>query len=168
MRLNTKKIIFFVFSIFLAKLNFCWSRDKDQLIHFRSGQFEWDQMNHQGHLSHRVYFRQGSTQLFADRGETQGDAVHQFNKVTLLGGNNKQAHFITLTHPNEPKVHAYADKMVYFPEMKIIELYGKVYIKQGRYHFHAPYLRYDLDAKKVISKAIHQQPVTLLIEPEQT
>jgi len=166
MLLNSKKIIFFVFSICLSKLGLCLPDDQDKLIHFRAGQIEWDQLKHQGRLSHRVYFRQGSTRLFAERGQSQGDANHQFKIVTLLGRKERQAHFITLTNTKEPKVHAYADKMVYFPDLKIIQLYGNVYIRQGRYHFRAPYLKYDLNSKKLLTKAVNQQPVTLIIEPE--
>ncbi len=166
MLLNSKKLIFFAFGICLLKPSFCLPSDKEQLIHFRSGQVEWDQLKHQGHLSHQVFFRQGSTRLYAQTGETQGDASHQFKKVTLYGDEKQQAHFMTLTQPTEPKVHAYANKMVYFPDKKIIKLYGDVYIQQGRYHFRAPYLKYDLNSKKVLTKAVNQQPVTLLIEPE--
>lgn len=140
--------------------------DQRQIIHFKAGQIEWDQIHYQGQLHHRVFFKQGSTRLYADHGRSEGDANHQFLKVTLFGIKEKQAHFTTIPKTNDPKVHAFADKMIYFPQNKIIELYGQVKIIQGRYHFQAPYLKYDLNEKKVMSQGDKNQPTTVIIDPE--
>jgi lipopolysaccharide transport protein LptA len=157
-----KFIFIFIFSAKVLAL----PDDQHQVIHFKAGQIEWDQIHHQGQLNHQVFFKQGSTRLYADHGQSEGDENHQFLKVTLFGNEAKQAHFITIPKTNDPKVHAFANKMVYFPQNKIIELYGKVKIIQGRYHFQAPYLKYDLNQKKVISQGDKNQPTTVIIDPE--
>lgn len=143
-------------------------QDKNEIIHFSAGVIEWDQLEHLGRFSHKVSFKQGTTQLFASNGFTQGDTNNQFQKITLYGSKNQQAHFLTLPKPKEQMVHAYADKMVYLPQKKLIQLYDHVYVTQGRFHFRAPYLQYDLEKKKLISKSSNQELTNILIDPEKS
>lgn len=150
----------------LFSVAFCLPNDKKQTIHFTAGVIEWDQILHKGEFKDNVSFSQGSTQLFASFGTAQGDEHNQFNEVILYGDNKEQAHFLTLPKPNDKEVHAYADKMVYLPQKKLIQLYGNVSVHQGRYHFKAPFLQYDLEKKKIISQASGKDKTTVIVDPE--
>jgi lipopolysaccharide transport protein LptA len=160
------KLILVIFSLCANHHGFALEQDKKQTIYFTAGVIEWDQISHQGTFDDNVSFKQGSTQLFANHGTTQGDEHNQFNEVILLGDKNNQAHFLTIPKDNEKEVHAYADKMVYLPQKKLIQLYGNVYVTQGRYHFRAPYLQYDLEKKKLITQSSTTEKTTVIVDPE--
>lgn len=147
-------------------LTYALPEDKTKPIHFSAGQIEWDQIHYKGTFKDKVSFIQGTTELYAESGYSLGDAEHQFNTVVLLGNSSQQAHFLIQPQINEQIVHAYADKMVYLPSKKLIELYGNVKVTQGRYHFNAPYLQYNTEEKKMLSKASKSELTILTIDPE--
>ena len=154
--------------LMMHPLCYALEADRKEPIHFTAGAIEWDQLSHTGTFKDNVSFTQGSTQLFASRGCTKGDDNNQFEEVMLYGDTKQQAHFITIPKPNEKQVDAYADKMVYLPQKKVIQLFGKVYITQGRYHFSAPYLEYNIEKKKIISHSDNQQKTTVVVDPEKS
>lgn len=156
---------FFLFSTYCFSATAPLPIQNNLPIHFTAGVIEWDQVNHIGLFSGNVSFKQGNTQLFASSGKTTGNDKNQFNEVVLFGEKNKQAHFIS-TPKDQNEVHAYANKMIYKPAEHLIELYGNVYITQDKYHFRAPYVQYDLEKKKVISKSSSEQQTSIIIEPE--
>lgn len=141
--------------------------DKNQTIHFNAGIIEWDQTKHQGHFSKNISIDQGTTHLDAITGFAQGNEKNQFTRIVLLGNEKQQAHFTTVTEANKPKLDAFSDKMVFLPQQKMIKLYGHVYVTQNRYHFHAPYLQYDIDKKKIISQADTPETTTIIIDPDE-
>ncbi len=134
-------------------------------IYFTAGTIEWDQLTHTGIFKDQVSFKQGTTQLYASSGKTIGNDDNQFGKVLLYGVPKQQAHFISILN-NQNEVHAYADKMIYLPKEHLIQLYGHVYITQGKFHFRAPYVQYDIEKKKVISKSSAIERTSIIIEPE--
>jgi lipopolysaccharide export system protein LptA len=160
------KILFLFFSLFYYHHGYALEKDKKQPIYFTAGVIEWEQLSHKGTFSHMVSFEQGSTKLYANHGNTQGDEHNQFNEVILFGDGKNQAHFLTLPKDNEKEVHAYADKMVYLPQKNLIQLYGNVYVTQGRYHFRAPYLQYNLEKKKLITQSSTTEKTTVIVDPE--
>jgi lipopolysaccharide export system protein LptA len=158
----------FLILMSVVSVAFCLPDDKKQTIHFTAGVVEWDQILHKGEFKDNVSFNQGSTQLFAHFGTAQGDEHNQFNEVVLYGDEKKQAHFLTVPKPHDQVVHAYADKMIYLPQKKLIQLYGNVSVHQGRYHFQAPFLQYDLEKKKIISQSSGQNKTTVIVDPEKS
>lgn len=161
-----KSVTVILFLNMLSSCIFALPEDKSKPIHFTAGQIEWDQIHFKGTFKNKVSFIQGSTELYADSGYSLGDAEHQFNTVVLLGNASEQAHFQIKPQLNEQMVHAYADKMIYLPSKKLIELYGNVKVTQGRYHFNAPYLQYNTEDKKMLSKASKNELTILTIDPE--
>ena len=157
---------FLLLCIFLSFPVFSLPEDKEKPIHFTAGVIEWDQIHYKGTFKNKVSFIQGTTELYADSGYSQGDAEHQFNKIVLLGNEKQQAHFLIQPQPKEQVVHAYANKMVYLPAKKLIELYGNVKVTQGRYHFNAPYLQYNTEEKKMLSKASENELTILTVDPD--
>jgi lipopolysaccharide transport protein LptA len=160
------KLVLVIFSLGANHHGFALDQDKKQTIYFTAGVIEWEQISHRGTFNGNVSFKQGSTELYASHGTTQGDEHNQFNEVILLGEKNNQAHFLTIPKDNEKEVHAYADKMIYLPQKKLIQLYGNVYVTQGRYHFRAPYLQYDLEKKKLITQSSTTEKTTVIVDPE--
>ncbi len=146
----------------------CWSLgiDQQQPIHFSAGEIEWDHSQSQGLFKNQVHFQQGSTRLDASSGRSEGDTQHQFKKIIMYGDKEKQAHFVTLPNPKDSLVNAYADKMIYLPLKKVIVLKGHVHVIQGRYDFSAPYVRYNTELKKLITKKTNTQQTTITIQPE--
>ena len=160
------KKIFFLLSIFLTLPIYSLPDDKEKPIHFKAGIIEWDQIHYKGIFKNKVSFIQGSTELYAESGYSEGDAEHQFNKIVLLGYKKDQAHFLIQPQPKEEIVHAYANKMIYLPSKKLIELHGNVKVTQGRYHFNAPFLQYDTEKKKMLSKASKNELTILTVDPD--
>lgn len=142
--------------------------DQHQPIHFSAGAIEWDHALSKGIFKNQVHFEQGTTKLDASYGHSEGDAQHQFKKIVMFGDAHHQAHFITLPKPNDPVVNAYADTMIYLPLKKLIILKGHVHVTQGRYDFSAPYVQYDTEQKKLITKKTAQEQTTITIQPEST
>lgn len=134
-------------------------------IYFTAGTIEWDQITHKGIFKDQVSFKQGTTELYASSGKTIGNENNQFDRVFLYGEAKQQAHFISMPN-NQNEVHAYADKMIYLPKEHLIQLLGHVYITQGKFQFRAPYVQYDLEKKKVISKSSAQERTSIIIKPE--
>lgn len=159
-----------IFSLLFFTTTVTWSlgNDQHQAIHFSAGEIEWDHATSHGIFKNQVHFEQGSTQLDADRGRSEGDTQHQFKKIVMYGNEKKQAHFITLPNPKDAVVNAYADTMIYLPLKKIIILKGHVHVIQGRYDFSAPYVRYNTELKKLITKKTNTQQTTITIQPETT
>lgn len=157
--------------VFLFGLSIsCWSLgiDQNQPIHFSAGEIEWDHAKSQGIFKHQVHFEQGTTKLDAIHGRSEGDHEHQFKKVVMYGDKQKQAHFITLPNLKDPEVNAYADIMIYLPLKKMIVLKGHVHVIQGRYDFSAPYVKYNTELKRIITKQSVDQQTTITIQPETT
>jgi lipopolysaccharide export system protein LptA len=147
---------------------YAWSlpEDKQQPIHFTAGEIEWDHIQSHGIFKNQVSFEQGSTKLDAASGYSLGDATHQFKKIVMKGDVKKQAHFITIPKNKEPEVNAFADTMIYLPIEKLIILKGHVHVTQGRYQFSAPYVKYNTELKKLLTKNNNQQQTTIIINPE--
>jgi lipopolysaccharide transport protein LptA len=161
-----RKKTFFLLSIIISLPVFSLPDDKEKPIHFTAGIIEWDQIHYKGTFKNKVSFLQGTTELYAESGYSLGDAEHQFNKIVVLGNEKQQAHFIVQPELKQPVVHAYADKMIYLPSKKLIELYGNVKVTQGRYHFTAPYLQYNTEEKKMLTKASQKELTILTVDPE--
>lgn len=159
---------FFCYSlIILISCNVLAKPDDNQKpIQFSAGQVEWDHQNAKGFFSNKVIFIQGTTEITAESGYSIGDKGHQFKKVVLLGSSKNQACFKTIPKENETTLLAFADKMVYLPDLEMIKLIGNVKINQARYHFQAPYLEYHITTKKMISKSNSNEMTTIIIEPE--
>ncbi len=160
------KKIFLLVGFLISLPVFSLPDDKEKPIHFQAGIIEWDQIHYKGVFKNKVSFIQGTTELYAESGYSQGDAEHQFNQIVLLGNEKQQAHFLIQPKLQEPVVHAYANKMIYLPSKKLIELHGDVKVTQGRYHFNAPYLQYNTEEKKMLSKASEKELTILTVDPE--
>lgn len=157
---------FILLGLLLSLPVFALPEDKNQPIHFTAGVIEWDQIHYKGIYKNKVSFKQGTTELYADSGYSHGDSEHQFNKIVLLGTSKEQAHFLIQPQSDKEIIHAYANKMIYLPSKKLIELYGNVKVTQGRYHFNTPYLQYNTEEKKMLSKASENELTILTIDPE--
>jgi lipopolysaccharide export system protein LptA len=163
-----KSIFIILCSYLFLKIGFALPEDKQKPIHFSAGEVEWDHLQSHGIFKKNVSFEQGSTKLYASSGFSMGDKIHQFTKVVMYGDKKHQAHFITLPKANEPVLHAFADAMIYLPIQKHIILKGHVHVTQGRYQFHAPYVKYDTELKKLFTKPEHQESTTIIVNPEKT
>jgi len=156
----------YMFFIFFLATSWALPTDKQQPIHFSAGSIEWDHIQSHGVFKDNVCFQQGSTQLHATSGYSIGDAMHQFTKIVMHGTKNQPAHFITTPKINEPEINAFSDEMIYLPLQKLIILQGNVHVKQGRYEFYAPYVQYNTELKKLLTKPQQQQNTTIVINPE--
>jgi len=144
----------------------CFSLPEDQkkILLLRADKVDINQETHQGKYQHHVEFDQGTTHLRAALAMTEINQKNQLIKAIAKGNKEAQAHFWTLIDEKKPPLHAYANKILYFPEKHLIQLIGNAKVEQGKDVFSAPTIHYDTLHKHVISESQGQnQGQTLII-----
>ena len=151
----------------LLLINVCHAlpEDKQQTMQFSASHAELNQDKHRGIFIGDVEIDQGSTHIRAFKVTTEGNANNQLIKAILEGDQKNQAHYSTLTHPDKPVLHAYADFIYYYPEQHIIELVGHAKVEQGTDSFAAARIHYDLLRQSVFSKSDGQLRTNIIIHP---
>ena len=111
---------------------------------------------------------QGTTHLNASHATTYTDKNNKLNEAIALGNKTTQAHYWTLTDPNKPEMHAYADTIKMFPQKNLIYLIGSAKVTQGKDVYQAPQIEYNTLLKHVVSKASKQGRTTIILHPKKT
>ena len=151
-----------------ASLALALSEDQQQPIILHAGFVELNQSTHHGNYRLGISIDQGETHIRADSATTQSDKDNQLTEATIMGSNKEQAHFWSLIAKDKPLMHAYADKIIYFPLTQDIELQGHARVEQGRHLFTAGFIRYNLKTQDLATHLSHGEQSTLIIQPELT
>lgn len=160
-----KKISILIF-VCLSQQTMALPEDAQKVMHIQAGSAELSQQNHLGTYINGVSLDQGSTHIRAAKAITQGNASNQLVKAIIEGDLHTQAHYWGLVAQDKPMLHAYADKIIYYPLTQEVELIGHARIEQGKHAFTAPVIQYNLKTQHVSTKQLPGEQTTITIHPE--
>lgn len=156
----------FLFLSCLTSTCIALSSDREQLLKVSADSADLNQSTHQGVYEGHVEIDQGTTHLRAEKAITEANEKNKLIKAIALGNDKKQAHIWTLMEKNKPLLHAYADKIYYYPERNIVELIGSARIIQGENTFSAPKITYNTLEQHVVTEKKGHTRTTIIIHPE--
>lgn len=142
------------------------AEDKEKVMHVMANSANLSQQEHKGTYTGNVELVQGTTNLQAEKAVTLGNEKNQLVLAIANGVTGKQAHYWTITDPNKPPVHAYADTIRYYPLRHLIELIGNARVEQGENSFSAAKISYDTEKQHVLSQGNESQRITIIYHPE--
>ena len=142
------------------------STDKEQVMHVMADSADLSQQSHKGIYNGNVELIQGTTNLQANKAITKGNSKNQLVLAIAEGSKEKQAHYWTITDPKKPPVHAYADKILYYPLRHVIELIGNARVEQGKNSFSAAKISYDTVKEHVLSHGDGKKRIVIIYNPE--
>lgn len=142
--------------------------DSQASVEMRSGQVTLDQKNHSGVFSDKVELDQGSTHIRASKIITQTDDKNALQKAIIIGTNQHLAHYWSLMSPDKPELHAYAERIEYYPKDNLIRLIGQAHIEQGNNSFSAPQISFNTATQKVITEARPNERALIIFHPEKS
>lgn len=151
---NIARFTIIFLSIFLLFINLSYSMENDDNapLELQADSADINQTKHIGIYTGNVEFDQGSTHIRAKKAITKNNEKNQLTKAIIIGDKLNQAHYWTKVSFNKPELHAYADRIYYFPKEHIIKLKGNAKVKQGNNYFSAPVIVYDMLKQHVFSE----------------
>ena len=158
------KLLLFCACLFVTN-TYALTSNKLEAIHFKAGHVTFNDEKGIGTYTNGVSIDQGSAHLRANHATTLMDKKHRLTRATAFGSADKKAHFWTLTAPDKPPLHAYADTIYYHPLKHELELIGHAHIIQGNNKLTAPHIRYDTEAERLMTTAKNKERTVILIDP---
>ncbi len=152
--------------LLITSVCFALPQDREQVMKLRADSADLNQETHRGLYVGDVQLDQGSTHVEAAEAVTEGDANNKLIRAIAKGSPKAQAHYWVLTATDKPPLHAYADKIIYYPERHLIELIGNARIEQGDNSFSAPKISYDTERQHVVTKRDGNMRTTIIFHPE--
>lgn len=140
--------------------------DKKKPIYLSADSADLNQSTHRGEYVGHVDFRQGTSQITADRAITIVDKNNKLTKAIAYGNTTSRAHFSTITKTQNPRMNAYAKIIRYFPAKHLIELEGQAVVTQGNDRFEADLIRYDTLKQHVISDTVGKHRTVIIINSD--
>jgi lipopolysaccharide export system protein LptA len=140
--------------------------DKQAVLEIRSGQVKFDQKNHCGIFIDQVELDQGSTHVRAFKVITETNEKNALRKAIMIGNIDQPAHYWTLMSQDKPVLHAYADRIEYYPEDHIIKLIGQAHIEQGTNSFSATTITLNTETQKVQAKSQKDKRTLIIFHSE--
>ena len=151
--------------LLLANICFALTEDKTKVVYLKANSADLNQQTHHGVYIGEVEFDQGTTHLRADTATTEVNDKNQLVKAIAKGNTNNQAHYWTLTSPDKPPMHAFADTICYYANKHLILLIGNARIEQGVNSFAAARIRYDTLHHHVITNRVGNSRTIIVIHP---
>lgn len=166
--IKTSKAMVALFLLLTSLTSTCMAlpSDREQLLKVCADSADLNQSTHQGFYEGHVEINQGTTHLRAAKAITEANTKNKLIKAIALGNKQKQAHIWTLMEDNKPILHAYADKIYYYPKRNLIELIGNARIVQGDNLFSAPKIIYNTLEQHVVTEKKGKTRTSIIIHPE--
>lgn len=142
--------------------------DQDKILTLSADRADLSQTSHRGEFIGNVELDQGTTHLRAAKATTMADNQNTLIEAIAKGNAKAQAHYWSLTAPNKPLLHAYANSIYYYPQKHLIKLIGNAKVSQGKHSFTAPEIIYDTVKQHVVTKASENQRTLITLYPEKT
>ncbi len=161
------QLFFILFSVVTSHPGYALGRDKEEAIQFEAGHVTLNHKIGTGNYTGGVSIDQGSSHLRAQCATTQIDEKRHLTLASAFGSADKKAHFWTLTSPEKPPLHAYANTIHYHPLTHQLELIGDAHIVQGKNELNASHIRYDIKAERFTTTAQNNKGTIILIDPNQ-
>lgn len=161
-----RKLLLASFTYGLVSLAWALPQDREQLVEFRADTADISQVLHRGIFTGHVELIQGTTHVQAAQALTKANANNQLIMAWAKGDNQEQAHYWTVGEVGKPPIHAYADKIYYYPERHVIELIGNARIEQENNSFRAAKITYDIDKQHVLTQSKATERTTIIFHPQ--
>ena len=113
-----------------------------------------------------VKLSQGSSHLNAYKATNFTDQQNRLKEAIAYGHQQQRAHYWTIPSADKPVMHAYANKIQFFPERHVVFLIGNVTIQQGQMRYTAPWVEYDMKQERLISRPEPSGKTTIVIKPK--
>ncbi|OGV27966.1 MAG: lipopolysaccharide transport periplasmic protein LptA [Legionellales bacterium RIFCSPHIGHO2_12_FULL_35_11] len=123
----------------LSKPVYAMQEDSNQPLELKSNFADINNSNHIGRYEGDVALDQGSTHIRANMATTHSNENNKLIKAVISG----EAHYWTKISPDKSELHAYAEKMYYYPEKHIIKLVGHAKVTQENNSYQAPIIIYN-------------------------
>ncbi|HVT63510.1 MAG TPA: lipopolysaccharide transport periplasmic protein LptA, partial [Legionellaceae bacterium] len=169
-RFKFEKYHYFWLSIYLCitQLSFALPEDRQAVLMVQAGSADLNQTSHMGTYQGGIALDQGSTHIRAAKAFTYGNHANQLIKAVIEGDEKTQAHYWSLINPEKPFLHAYADKIIYYPLKEQVTLIGHARIEQGPHKMEASVIQYDLKTQHVVSQSHDNEQTIITIHPEKS
>jgi len=95
---------------------------------------------------------QGGVHLTAEVANTVSSKAHTVEKIIALGDGTHVVHFSLPTKNHQAPLKATAKKIIYFPQKHIVILQGKASVTQGKNHYSAPKIEYNMATQHIVSE----------------
>lgn len=126
--------------------------DRTQPIELLADTIELDANTQTGIYKGHIRFSQGSAHMEADEATTTTDKSNHLIYAEASAPHPPFAHFWTQQHEKESALHAYAQKIQYFPDKHLIVLTGDAKIIQDNNQINAPVIRFDLLDRRMLTE----------------
>ncbi len=141
--------------------------DSKAPLFVRADSADLNQSQHRGSYHGHIALDQGTTHIRAATAYTEGNDRNQLVKALIEGNKTAQAHYWTVMSADKPPMHAYADKMYYYPLNDRIELVGHARVTQGQHQVTAAIIHYNIKTQHVISLPSSEEQTVITVHPEQ-
>jgi lipopolysaccharide export system protein LptA len=159
---------FLLLLIIFYNQSYALPEDKNEIIQVSANSADLSNTKHKGIYRGNVVFDQGTTHLRAAEAITLGDDKNALVEAQAKGNSVDQAHYWTLTNPDKPELHAYADTIRYFPSRHLVELIGRAKVIQGQNSFAAPFIQFDTKEQHIITKNNGSERTLIIYHPEKS
>lgn len=156
------------YTVIMPSIAYSLESDREQVIYLRADSANINNVTRKGIYKGHVELNQGTTHLRANVAKTLMDKKNQLVETIALGTKEKQAHYWTLSDPNKPELHAFANTIKFYPKKNKVILIGKARVIQGEDSYTAPQIEYDTITQHVVSTASKYGKTTILIHPKKT
>lgn len=146
---------------------FALDDDKNQPISVQADSVSIDNKTGTSIYEGNVVVINGSTHLTAAKATITMAKDNKIKEAEADGQGDIQAHYWTLTDPQKPELHAFADIIRIFPEKKLVYLIGHAKVNQGEDVYQAPEIEYNTETQHVFSPKSIQGRTVILIHPKQ-
>lgn len=163
------KYIFIVTYLILSLMTFtahALAEDQNQVLLISSDNADFNHKKHQATFKGNIEIIQGSTHLKAHEIHSKADKNNHLTFAIAYGNKNEQAHYWTLPEKNKEILHAYADKIYFYPDKHLIKLIGNAKITQENNLFKAPIILFDTKNQHVISESNTNEKIKIIIHHE--
>lgn len=162
------KLVNCISALFLMLSTQVYALDDDhrQPMLLQAESAEFNNTTHYGVYKGNVSLDQGSTHLTANIAYTYANKKNQLTLAIAKGLKSNQAHYWSLPQGKKEILHAYADKIEYYPLKHQIKLLGNACVKQGKDKIQAPIIIYDTEKQHVISQSNKYGRTTITVNPQ--
>ena len=163
-----KFTIYFLLAFVLQnKLAYALPDDEKAPFELHSETADINQSTRTGVYTGNIEFDQGTSHIRAWKSIIKTDENNKLIKAIISGNKEKQAHFWTMIDKTKPMLHAYADKIYYYPNTRIIKLKGNAKVLQDNNSLTADIILYNVASNHVTTENNHKNRTTIIFHPKE-
>lgn len=140
--------------------------DQTQVLLISADKADFNQKSHEVIFKGNIEITQGTTHLLAHKIHATTDDHNHITLAIAYGNNAKQAHYWTLPEKDKEILHAYANKIYFYPDQHLIKLIGQAQIKQENNLFTAPIILFDTQNQHIVSQGNEKDKIKIILHHE--